>query len=61
MSHEPPREQTGPATAPAAALELRIAGRAGPTFALDPARDNTLGRAQDAAVVLADQIGRAHV
>ncbi len=47
-----PREQTGPA----AALELRIAGRAGPTFALDPSSDNTLGRAQDAAVVLADRL-----
>lgn len=56
MSHEATSEQTGSATAPAAALELRIAGRAGPTFALDPARDNTLGRAQDASVVLADRL-----
>ncbi|MFO0423351.1 MAG: FHA domain-containing protein [Planctomycetia bacterium] len=56
MSHEATSEQTGPAAAPAAALELRIAGRAGPTFALDPACDNTLGRAQDASVVLADRL-----
>jgi hypothetical protein len=56
VSHEATSEQTGPATAPTAAIELRIAGRAGPTFALDPARDNTLGRAQDASVVLADRL-----
>ncbi len=56
MPHEATSEQTGPTTAPAAALELRIAGRAGPTFALDPSRDNTLGRAQDASVVLADRL-----
>lgn len=56
MSHEATSEQTGPAATPAAAIELRIAGRAGPTFVLDPALDNTLGRAQDASVVLADRL-----
>ncbi|MEI7782605.1 MAG: FHA domain-containing protein, partial [Planctomycetota bacterium] len=52
---------TPAATPAAAALELRIAGRAGPTFVLDASRENTLGRAQDAAIVLADRLAsRAH-
>jgi len=40
---------------------LRIAGRQGPTFTLDPAADNTLGRAPDARIVVADRLAsRAH-
>ncbi len=35
---------------------LRIAGRQGPTFALDPTRDNTLGRAASAGIVIADRL-----
>lgn len=35
---------------------LRIAGRQGPTFALDPTRDNTLGRAATAGIVIADRL-----
>lgn len=41
---------------PTAALMLRIAGRQGPTFALDPSRDNTLGRAATAGIVIADRL-----
>lgn len=41
---------------PTAALMLRIAGRPGPTFALDPTRDNTLGRAATAGIVIADRL-----
>ena len=44
-----------------AALVLRIAGRAGPTFVLDPEHDNTLGRSPEAAIVVADRLAsRAH-
>lgn len=44
----------------AAVLSLRIAGRAGPTFVLDPARDNTLGRAAEATIVVADRLASRH-
>ena len=62
MSSDAPQElPTTPAATSAAALELRIAGRAGPTFVLDASRENMLGRAQDAAIVLADRLAsRAH-
>jgi pSer/pThr/pTyr-binding forkhead associated (FHA) protein len=40
----------------AATLSLRIAGRSGPTFVLDPARENTLGRAAEASIVIADRL-----
>lgn len=40
----------------AAAIMLRIAGRQGPTFSLDAAADNPLGRAADARIVLADRL-----
>jgi len=44
-----------------AALTLRIAGRAGPTFVLDAAHDNTLGRSPEATIVVADRLAsRAH-
>ena len=44
-----------------AALELLIAGRSGPTFVLDPAIDNVLGRAAEALVVLPDRLAsRVH-
>ena len=44
-----------------AALMLRIAGRPGPTFVLNPSRDNTLGRSPEAAIVVADRLAsRAH-
>jgi pSer/pThr/pTyr-binding forkhead associated (FHA) protein len=52
----PSGPDSGPSRATAAVLSLRIAGRAGPTFVLDPARDNTLGRAAEAAIVLADRL-----
>lgn len=42
--------------APAAALMLRIAGRQGPTFVLNPATDNTLGRAATAGIIVADRL-----
>jgi pSer/pThr/pTyr-binding forkhead associated (FHA) protein/DNA-binding protein Fis len=46
---------------PAAALVLRIAGRSGPTFVLDPDRDNTLGRSPEASIVVADRLAsRTH-
>jgi pSer/pThr/pTyr-binding forkhead associated (FHA) protein len=44
------------AVLPAAALMLRIAGRQGPTFALDAAAENSLGRAADADIVVADRL-----
>lgn len=44
-----------------AALMLRIAGRPGPTFVLDPAHDNTLGRSREATIVVADRLAsRTH-
>jgi len=44
-----------------AVVELRIAGRAGPSFLLDPARDNVLGRTTDAVVALPDRLAsRSH-
>jgi hypothetical protein len=44
-----------------AVVELRIAGRAGPTFPLDPDRDNVLGRSTDAVVALPDRLAsRSH-
>jgi hypothetical protein len=44
-----------------AAVELLIAGRSGPTFVLDPAIDNVLGRAAEALVVLPDRLAsRVH-
>lgn len=43
-------------TAAPAALVLRIAGRPGPTFVLDHARDNTLGRSPEAGIVVADRL-----
>lgn len=47
----------GSATPPLpAGLTLRIAGRPGPTFSLDPTRDNTLGRAATAGIVIADRL-----
>ena len=40
---------------------LRIAGRPGPTFVLNPSRDNTLGRSPEAAIVVADRLAsRTH-
>jgi len=40
---------------------LRIAGRPGPTFVLDAAQDNTLGRSPEATIVVADRLAsRAH-
>lgn len=40
---------------------LRIAGRSGPTFVLDAAQDNTLGRSPEATIVVADRLAsRAH-
>lgn len=39
-----------------AALVLRIAGRQGPTFVLNPATDNTLGRAATAGIIVADRL-----
>jgi len=58
VSNDPASDQC---VAPTAAVVLRIAGRAGPTFALDPARDNTLGRSQEACIVLADRLAsRTH-
>jgi len=40
---------------------LRIAGRSGPTFVLDPAHDNTLGRSPEATIVVADRLAsRTH-
>ena len=44
-----------------ATLVLRIAGRPGPTFTLDPTRDNTLGRSAEATIVVADRLAsRGH-
>jgi hypothetical protein len=44
-----------------AVVELRIAGRPGPTFALDPAVENVLGRSTDAVVALPDRLAsRSH-
>lgn len=42
--------------APAASLMLRIAGRQGPTFVLNPATDNTLGRAATAGIIVVDRL-----
>jgi len=40
---------------------LRIAGRPGPTFVLDAAQDNTLGRSPEATIVVADRLAsRTH-
>ena len=39
-----------------AVIELRIAGRPGPTFVLDPTIDNVLGRSTDALVALPDRL-----
>jgi hypothetical protein len=40
---------------------LRIAGRPGPTFVLDPVHDNTLGRSPEATIVVADRLAsRSH-
>jgi hypothetical protein len=63
VSSDAPQESptTQAATSAAAALELRIAGRAGPTFVLDPAHDNTLGRSPEASIVVADRLAsRTH-
>jgi hypothetical protein len=44
-----------------AVIELRIAGRPGPTFVLDPAVENVLGRSTDAVVALPDRLAsRSH-
>ena len=44
-----------------AALMLRIAGRPGPSFVLNPAHDNTLGRSPEASIVVADRLAsRTH-
>jgi hypothetical protein len=53
VPNEPLRD---PCVAPTAAVVLRIAGRAGPMFALDPTRESTLGRSQEACIVLADRL-----
>lgn len=51
----------GPTPPSAVELVLRVAGRPGPSFALDPAVDNVLGRSPSALVVLADRLAsRAH-
>ena len=40
---------------------LRIAGRPGPTFVLDAAHDNTLGRSPEATIIVADRLAsRTH-
>jgi len=40
---------------------LRIAGRPGPSFVLNPAHDNTLGRSPEASIVVADRLAsRTH-
>lgn len=41
---------------PPALIELRIAGRPGPTFPLDPTADNVLGRSTEALVALPDRL-----
>jgi len=47
--------------APDAVLVLRVAGRPGPAFRLDPAAENVLGRAAGAVVVLPDRLAsRSH-
>ena len=44
-----------------AVVVLRIAGRDGPAFQLDPASRNILGRAEDSLVALADRLAsRSH-
>jgi len=64
-SHAPspagsPRHEM-PAADRRAIVELRIAGRPGPTFVLDPAVENVLGRATDAVVALPDRLAsRSH-
>lgn len=52
---------SGPTSPPDAALVLRVAGRPGPSFVLDPSSDNVLGRSPAALVALADRLAsRAH-
>lgn len=52
---------SGPTSPPGAALVLRVAGRSGPSFALDPSADNVLGRSPAALVALGDRLAsRAH-
>lgn len=62
-AHAVPSEQDSPPSQPAlqACLELRIADHAGPTFPLDPAHENLVGRAAEAVVTLADRLAsRSH-
>lgn len=57
----PRHDAAGPSGGQRAVVELRIAGRAGPSFLLDPGRDNVLGRATDAVVALPDRLAsRSH-
>jgi pSer/pThr/pTyr-binding forkhead associated (FHA) protein len=56
-----PPDATGDSVGLRAVVELRIAGRAGPSFLLDPGRDNVLGRSTDAVVALPDRLAsRSH-
>ncbi len=54
MSSQP--ASVSPPLTLAAAVELLIAGRAGPSFLLDAGTDNVLGRSADALVVLPDRL-----
>lgn len=54
MSSQP--ASASPPSTLAAAVELLIAGRAGPSFLLDAGIDNVLGRSADALVVLPDRL-----
>lgn len=57
----PPSDVSPDASPPAAALMLRIAGRQGPTFALDATADNAIGRATEADIIIADRLAsRCH-
>jgi hypothetical protein len=52
---------SSPSAAASALVVLRIAGRPGPAFPLDPAADNVLGRGAGSLVVLADRLAsRSH-
>lgn len=53
MSSLPAPSANGPRPA---VIELRIAGRPGPTFVLEPIGDNVLGRSTEALVALPDRL-----
>ena len=54
MSTASPAAETPSAPCSRAALVMRIAGKPGPTFVLDPSRENILGRSGD--IALADRL-----